>query len=55
MMLGEHAGLYSLDQVFAHTDALRWLQRVLHHVERVSHHHMVAIEELPAPDLSGAG
>lgn len=55
MMLGEHAGLYSLDQVFAHTDALRWLQRVLHHVERVSHHHMVAIEELPAPDLSGEG
>ncbi|GAB5434938.1 Na/Pi cotransporter family protein [Falsiruegeria mediterranea] len=55
MMQGEHAGLFSLDQMFAHTDALRWLQRVLHHVERVSHHHMVATRELPAPDPSGAG
>lgn len=38
MLLGEHAGLYSLPEVFAHTDAMRWMQRVLHHAERIGHY-----------------
>ncbi|WP_234170677.1 Na/Pi cotransporter family protein [Ruegeria pomeroyi] len=50
MMLGEHAGLFGLDQVFAHTDAMRWLDRVLHHAERVAHYHRAAAARLPAAD-----
>lgn len=38
MLLGEHAGLYTLTEVFAHTDAMRWLQRALHHAERIGHY-----------------
>lgn len=36
LLLGEHAGIYSLPEVFAHTDALRWLQRSLHHAARIT-------------------
>ncbi|MDK3016686.1 Na/Pi cotransporter family protein [Pseudodonghicola flavimaris] len=42
LLLGEHAGLYSLAEVFAHTDAMRWLQRSLHHAARISHYDQVA-------------
>lgn len=35
LLLGEHAGLYTLTEVFAHTDAMRWLQRTVHHAERI--------------------
>ncbi|MCA0873092.1 Na/Pi symporter [Seohaeicola saemankumensis] len=42
MLLGEHAGLYTLPEVFAHTDAMRWLQRVLHHAERIGHYDLAA-------------
>lgn len=42
LLLGEHAGLYSMQQVFAHTDAMRWLQRVLHHAERIGHYNKLA-------------
>lgn len=35
MLLGEHAGIYGVRDVFLHTDAMRWLQRVLHHVQRI--------------------
>lgn len=38
LLLGEHAGLYTPHEVFAHTDAMRWLQRVLHHAERIAHY-----------------
>ncbi|MEQ9693107.1 Na/Pi symporter [Shimia sp. SDUM112013] len=38
MLLGEHAGLYSVSYVFAHTDAMRWLDRVLHHAQRIDKH-----------------
>ncbi|WP_425045837.1 Na/Pi cotransporter family protein [Primorskyibacter sp. S87] len=50
LLLGEHAGLYSLDEVFAYTDAMRWLDRTLHHAERLAHYHHVTADELPAAD-----
>ncbi|WP_319825407.1 Na/Pi symporter [Thalassovita sp.] len=42
MLLGEHAGLYGMRDVFQHTDAMRWLQRVLHHVQRLSEYDRIA-------------
>ncbi len=42
MLLGEHAGLYGMRDVFQHTDAMRWLQRVLHHVQRISEYDRMA-------------
>jgi len=42
LLLGEHAGIYSVQQVFAHTDAMRWLQRALHHAERIGHYDYLA-------------
>lgn len=42
LLLGEHAGIYDLSQVFAHTDAMRWLSRSLHHLERLEHYRRVA-------------
>lgn len=35
LMQGEHSGRYSVQDVFRHTDAMRWLQRSLHHVSRI--------------------
>lgn len=34
----EHAGMIEVDQVFLRTDAIRWLQRVAGHAERLSHY-----------------
>lgn len=48
LLLGEHAGIYGLSDVFSHTDAMRWLQRCLHHVERIAHYGEVARESLAA-------
>ncbi|MDE4134525.1 Na/Pi symporter [Phaeobacter sp. QD34_3] len=48
LMLGEHAGMYQLSEVFAHTDAMRWLQRSLHHAERIAFYGHVAREALAA-------
>ena len=42
LLLGEHAGIYSVQQMFAHTDAMRWLQRTLHHAERIGHYDRLA-------------
>lgn len=36
LLLGEHVGLYSLGYVFAHTNAMRWLERSLHHSARIA-------------------
>ncbi|GHG85246.1 Na/Pi cotransporter family protein [Pseudodonghicola xiamenensis] len=46
LLLGEHAGLYSLTEVFAHTDAMRWLQRSVHHAARIGHYDRVARQGL---------
>ncbi|TNF59216.1 MAG: Na/Pi cotransporter family protein [Rhodobacteraceae bacterium] len=48
LLLGEHAGLYSLPEVFAHTDAMRWLGRILHHAERVVFYRQQTRQALPA-------
>jgi phosphate:Na+ symporter len=51
LLLGEHAGLYSLAYVFAHTDAMRWLDRALHNAARVADYQQRARAGLPtAPD-----
>jgi len=42
LLLGEHAGLYTLTEVFAHTDAMRWLQRTVHHAERIGYYDRTA-------------
>jgi len=42
LLLGEHAGIYTLAEVFAHTDAMRWLQRVVHHAERIGYYDGIA-------------
>jgi phosphate:Na+ symporter len=50
VFLREHAGLASPGEVFAITDALRWLERVVFHLERIAHHTAAAAEEsLPEP------
>jgi phosphate:Na+ symporter len=36
LLLGEHVGLYSVSFVFAHTNAMRWLERCLHHAARIA-------------------
>ncbi|TDK43984.1 Na/Pi cotransporter family protein [Antarcticimicrobium luteum] len=46
LLLGEHAGLYTLTEVFAHTDAMRWLQRVVHHTERIGYYDRTALRGL---------
>ncbi|WP_417672553.1 Na/Pi cotransporter family protein [Pseudodonghicola sp.] len=46
LLLGEHAGLYSLSEVFAHTDAMRWLQRSVHHAARIGHYDRIARQGL---------
>lgn len=35
LLLGEHAGLYSVHDTFQTTDAMRWLMRIMHNVQRV--------------------
>lgn len=50
LLLGEHAGLYSLREVFAHTDAMRWLLRSVHHAERIGHYDRTARRGLKQED-----
>ena len=35
MLLGEHVGIYSVAEVFEHTDAMRWMKRLMHHAQRI--------------------
>jgi phosphate:Na+ symporter len=48
LLLGEHAGIYSLQEVFSYTDAMRWLDRSLHHAERVAHYQAIARRAFPS-------
>ena len=41
-LLREHAGMIDLPDVFRETDALRWLDRVADHAERIAHYRDVA-------------
>ena len=55
LLLGEHAGLYDLQEVFAHTDAMRWLDRSLHHAERVAHYQAIARRGFPSAPVEAEG
>ncbi|MCW9043991.1 MAG: Na/Pi symporter [Pseudopelagicola sp.] len=55
LLLGEHAGIYSLKDVFTHTDAMRWLDRSLHHAERVMHYQTIARQEFPSAPREAEG
>lgn len=35
LLLGEHAGHYSVQDTFQATDAMRWLTRIMHNVQRI--------------------
>lgn len=35
LLLGEHVGIYSIQETFQATDAMRWLTRIMHNVQRV--------------------
>jgi phosphate:Na+ symporter len=35
LLLGEHAGIYTVQDTFQTTDAMRWLLRIMHNVQRV--------------------
>ncbi len=52
VLLREHAGLVAPSAVFEITDALRWLERVAFHLERIAHYAALAagngVEEDPA-------
>jgi phosphate:Na+ symporter len=52
VLLREHAGLVAPSSVFEITDALRWLERIAFHLERIAHYAAVAagngVEEDPA-------
>lgn len=48
LLLGEHAGIFDLAEVFAHTDAMRWLSRSLHHLERLEHYRAATKAVLPS-------
>jgi len=38
LLLREHARLYSVHDMFEHTDAMRWLKRVLHNAQRIGYY-----------------
>lgn len=35
LLLGEHVGLYSIQDTFQTTDGMRWLKRIMHNVQRI--------------------
>ncbi|MCA0042632.1 Na/Pi cotransporter family protein [Celeribacter litoreus] len=46
LLLGEHAGIYSIQETFQVTDAMRWLTRVMHNVQRVGEYDAVVRDNL---------
>jgi len=38
VLLHEHVGLITVNEMFDRTDAMRWLKRVMHHAERIAHY-----------------
>ncbi|MBR2657330.1 MAG: Na/Pi cotransporter family protein [Loktanella sp.] len=35
LLLGEHASIYTMQDTFEKTDAMRWFTRIIHHVQRI--------------------
>jgi phosphate:Na+ symporter len=56
VLLREHVGLVAVPAVFEITDALRWLERVAFHLERIAHYAAVAAGEgtATAPPATGS-
>lgn len=55
-LLREHAGMLDVRQMLALTDAMRWLERVADHAERIAHYRAAAAHGLNAngpPDGAG--
>lgn len=55
LLLGEHVGLYSVQDTFDITDAMRWLLRIIHNVQRIGDYDATVDQALgqskpPAPD-----
>lgn len=55
LLLGEHVGLYSVQDTFDITDAMRWLLRIIHNVQRIGDYDATVNQALgqakpPAPD-----
>ncbi|MFN4130087.1 MAG: Na/Pi cotransporter family protein [Paracoccaceae bacterium] len=55
LLLGEHAGIYSMQDTFQATDAMRWFRRIMHNVQRVGEYDHEVQSRLgfraqPAPD-----
>ncbi|MFV0512846.1 MAG: Na/Pi cotransporter family protein [Jhaorihella sp.] len=56
LLLRGHARRMAASRVFAHTDAMRWLGRVLHHAVRIGHYDALASRSLrgaPPPQEPG--
>jgi phosphate:Na+ symporter len=53
-LLQEHVGLISVEEMFQRTDGMRWLTRLLHHVERIAHYHRATRPEMRAPATENA-
>lgn len=46
LLLGEHVGIYSIQETFQATDAMRWLARIMHNVQRVGEYDAEVRENL---------
>jgi phosphate:Na+ symporter len=44
-LLHEHAGLISANELFQRTDAMRWLERVFDHAERIAHYRQTSVQK----------
>jgi phosphate:Na+ symporter len=50
LLLGEHAGIYSVRDTFETTDAMRWLTRIMHNVQRIGEYDRALATHLGRPD-----
>lgn len=55
LLLGEHAGIYSIQDTFETTDGMRWLTRIMHNVQRIGEYDHEVRDRLvhgglPVPD-----
>lgn len=50
LLLGEHAGIYSVQDTFDTTDAMRWLTRIMHNLQRIGEYDHTLRKHLGRPD-----
>lgn len=48
-LLGEHAGLVSVPQLFERTDAMRWVEHAAENAERIAEYRLRSVADLPGP------